>query len=116
MSTLVRRSTGACARLLMVLLLLGTAVPFAVHGDAGHDPCESSDIPSTARASIHAAGAAAPRQHCDVCHWLRSLRAFDIVVAAPSAPVEGGWLASSAGVSHRSRLDLPAAPSRAPPA
>jgi hypothetical protein len=116
MPTLVRRTAGACARLLMLLLLLGTSVPFAVHGDAGHDPCESGAIPSTARASVHAAGAAAPEQHCDVCHWLRALRAFDIVVAAPSAPVEGGWLPSSVGVSQQSRLDLPAAPSRAPPA
>jgi hypothetical protein len=116
MQVLARRSAGAIARLLVVLLTLGTSVPIVAHGDAGHDPCDTVEAPNHAAARVQAADSSAARQHCDVCHWLRSLRAFDIVVARPAvvvapihaqAPIEG---------STTSRLSLGQKPSRAPPA
>ena len=116
MHALAGRTAGAIARLLVLVLTLGTSVPFMAHSDEGHDPCDSGVISMAAGPSLHAPGAPVKPLHCDVCHWLRSLRAFDVVVAAPSAPVEGGWLPSSLGESPLSRLHVPAAPSRAPPA
>ena len=84
MHQFVRRIMGPLARLLVVLLTLGTSVPVAVHGDAGHDPCDAGDIGPLAPQSLHGPAAATKTRHCDVCHWLRSLRAFDAAVEAPA--------------------------------
>jgi hypothetical protein len=115
MHALVRRAAGATVRLLVLLLTLGTSVPIAAHGDAGHDPCDGG-VEGVAQATVHAPQAPAKAQHCEVCHWLRSLRAFETVVDAPAKAAEGGWLAAALCVSPVARLHIRPAPSRAPPA
>jgi hypothetical protein len=110
-----RRTAGAFARLLVVLLTLGTSVPVAAHGDAGHDPCDAATTAAD-RAGLHAAGPDVPPQHCDVCHWLRSLRAFDVDVDRPAARAAISAACLPAAASSASRLSVPRAPSRAPPA
>ena len=116
MHRFVRGTVGALARLLVVLLTLGTSVPIATHGDAGHDPCDAGDLVPAARASIQAATTPGKAQHCEVCHWLRSLHAFDASVSAPSVVVGTALIHADATASPLGQLRLPARPSRAPPA
>jgi hypothetical protein len=116
MHRFVRGTVGALARLLVVLLTLGTSVPVATHGDAGHDPCDAADLVPPARASLHAPTTQGKAQHCEVCHWLRSLRAFDASVSAPSVVVGEALVHGDADASPLGHLRLPALPSRAPPA
>jgi hypothetical protein len=75
------------ARALVVLLTIGTAFPLASHPQAGHDPC---DQPAAAAASGGAVLQTAPStslpQHCEFCHWLRSIRVF---VAFHMAAISG---------------------------
>jgi hypothetical protein len=111
-----RRTAGALVRLLVVVLSIGTSIPFAVHGDAGHDPCDTVDA-SAAPRTIEQAPAASPApRHCDVCHWLRSLRAFDVALERPVAVNRVGLPSVTLAVSPVVQLSLPSAPSRAPPA
>jgi hypothetical protein len=116
MSDLARRSTGAVARLLVLLLTLGTSLPFAIHVDEGHDPCDAPASAGVGATSLHLPGAPVKPQHCEVCHWLRSLRAFDTALATPAGTIEGGRFAFQATVSPLARLHVRPAPSRAPPA
>ena len=116
MHQLVRRIMGPLARLLVVLLTLGTSVPVAVHGDAGHDPCDAGDIGPLAPQSLHGPAAATKTRHCDVCHWLRSLRAFDAALEAPAISQIPTVSTFNPAPAPLLRLRLPALPSRAPPA
>ena len=116
MHRFVGGTLGALARLLVVLLTLGTSVPVATHGDAGHDPCDAGDLLPAARASIHAPTTPGKSQHCEVCHWLRSLHAFDASVSAPSVVIGTAISHDDASASPLGQLRLPSVPSRAPPA
>jgi len=116
MHLLARRTAGAMARLLVLVLTLGTSLPFATHADEGHDPCDAPTIAGVGAASLRAPGAPVKPQHCEVCHWLRSLRAFDTVLAAPAATTEGNGAAAAVDVSPLARLIVRPASSRAPPA
>jgi hypothetical protein len=116
MHRFVRGTVGALARLLVVLLSLGTSIPIATHGDAGHDPCDTADLAPPARTSLHAPATPGKAQHCEVCHWLRSLRAFDASVSAPSVVVGEAPVHRDAVASPLGHLRLSALPSRAPPA
>ena len=116
MHSLVRGIMGPLARLLVVLLTLGTSVPVAVHGDAGHDPCDAGDIAPLAPLTLHGPAAPVTARHCDVCHWLRSLRAFDAAVEAPTTAHILTASTFSPAAAPLLRLRLPGLPSRAPPA
>ena len=116
MHRFVRGTVGALARLLVVLLTLGTSVPVATHSDVGHDPCDAGDLAPTPRASVQAPTTSGKAQHCEVCHWLRSLHAFDASVSAPTVVVGTALIHDDATASPLGHLRLPALPSRAPPA
>lgn len=116
MVALARRSAGALARLLVLLLSLGTTIPAASHGDAGHDPCDAAESGSSAPASLHAVGGSESPRHCDVCHWLRSVRSFEVTFEPPLAATDAGVVQTAIAVSTAARLFVPQAPSRAPPA
>jgi hypothetical protein len=81
------RSAASVARALVVLLTIGTAFPLASHPQAGHDPCDqpAATAPSGGRVLKSAASTSLP-QHCEFCHWLRSIRVF---VASSMATVSG---------------------------
>jgi hypothetical protein len=69
-------------RLLAVLVglsLLGsTALPAALHGE-GDDPfCARPLATAQGDASLAAASVGPEAAHCDVCHWLRSLRTIEV--------------------------------------
>ena len=116
MQFLLRRTLGTAARILVCLLALGTAVPLAAHGDAEHDPCDAAADDKAPFSRLHVPGAPVQPEHCAVCHWLRSLRAFDAVVPAPSAPGEVAREAATLRPASLARLAAPSVPTRAPPA
>lgn len=116
MQLLLRRTVGAIARVLVVLLALGTAVPFAAHGDSDHDPCDATPGGDLSRSRLHGPTAPVQAQHCSVCHWLRSLRVFDAVVVAPAAHAEVTREATAPRPATHARLLTPSVPTRGPPA
>jgi hypothetical protein len=81
------RSAGAVARTLVVLLTIGTAFPLASHPQAGHDPCDQplAAAPSGGPVLKTVPSTSLP-QHCEFCHWLRSMRVF---VASSMAAISG---------------------------
>jgi hypothetical protein len=81
------RSAGSVARALVVLLTIGTAFPLASHPQAGHDPCDQPLIAGPAGGPVlKAASSTTLPQHCEFCHWLRSMRVF---VAASATAICG---------------------------
>ncbi len=115
MRTIARLGAGFVARLMVVLLVSGAAVPLVVHG-AGDDPCDAPARTTATSVVSRQVPTPAPARHCEICHFLRLLPGLD----AAAAPVLPGL-----PVSVVSNAPLPAAcdpltiagvPSRAPPA
>lgn len=81
----ILQRTRPFARLLALLLVVGTALPTALHAGWDDDPlCEPALAGSGVAMAIGAASPEGQAQHCDICHWLRSLRSLD---AAPAGSV-----------------------------
>jgi hypothetical protein len=112
----VRGTAGVVARQLVVLFTLGTSIPVAAHRETGHDPCDGTSRGSASATSVSADVDTPVSQHCEVCHWLRALRTFEIVAAPPVSPAAQGRHHSPLGESVVARLSVARAPSRAPPA
>jgi hypothetical protein len=86
--------------LLAVGLLIGTSVPGA--HDAADDVCERPPSAADHAASVDDARWQPAPAHCEVCHWLRSLRTLDVPTTLA--------LLSPAGAAH----DVAESPERAP--
>lgn len=113
MRTIARLAAGFVARLMVVLLASGAAVPLVVHG-AGDDPC---DAPSGSPAGTTISRQApAPVRHCEICHFLRLLPGLDAVAppVLPGLPVSS--VTNAPLPAPCDALTIAGVPSRAPPA
>lgn len=70
------------AGLLIVLLVGATALPPALHADMDDLACEFGAARSARGAHVDANDSHSDSLHCEVCHWLRSIRVFEAVLAA----------------------------------
>jgi hypothetical protein len=103
------------AGLLIALLVGATALPPALHAEMDDLACQFGAARSAGAVHIDANDTAADSLHCEVCHWLRSIRAFHVAVAgtpAPVAIVEAVFARSSEGAATAL---VPAGSCRAPP-
>ena len=111
----LRRIVSVPAAVLAVFLAAGVALPSALHADVNDDPCEAVGS-GPAGPHVQPAPDAGASQHCFICHWLRSFRAFEggAVQLLPGLPasVRPGVQAEAPAT----RLELPRLPARAPPA
>lgn len=70
------------AGLLVVLLIGATALPPALHADMDDLACEFGAARSAGTTHFDANDTHANSLHCEVCHWLRSIRVFDATRSA----------------------------------
>jgi hypothetical protein len=70
------------AGLLVVLLIGATALPPALHADMDDLACEFGAARSAGTTHLDANDTHANSLHCEVCHWLRSIRVFDATRSA----------------------------------
>lgn len=70
------------AGLLVALLIGATALPPALHADMDDLACEFGAARSGRVTHVDANDTHAPALHCEVCHWLRSIRVFEASRAA----------------------------------
>ena len=110
-----RRLIGVPAAILAVVLATGIAMPSALHADANDDPCEAvGDGPGGPH--LQPATAAAPAEHCFICHWLRSFRAFEGKAVQQQPRLVASVRPGVQAEAPATRLALPRLPARAPPA
>jgi hypothetical protein len=111
----LRRLVSVPAAVLAVFLTAGVAVPSALHADANDDPCEAVGS-GPVGPHIQPGPDAGTSQHCFICHWLRSFRAFEggaVQLLPGLAASERPRVQAEAPAT---RLELPRLPARAPPA
>src|SRR5688572_2176989 len=65
------------AGLLVALLIGATALPPALHADMDDLACEFGAARSGRATHVEANDTTARALHCEVCHWLRSIRVFE---------------------------------------
>ncbi len=70
------------AGLLVALLVGATALPPALHADMDDLACEFGAARSAASIHLDANDTQADSLHCEVCHWLRSVRVFETSLSA----------------------------------
>jgi hypothetical protein len=84
-STMLSRFRPVGRRLawLLVALLIGaTALPPALHADMDDLACEFGAARSARAAHLDANDTHDGSLHCEVCHWLRSIRVFEGALSA----------------------------------
>jgi hypothetical protein len=69
------------AGLLVALLVGATALPPALHADMDDLACEFGAARSAQAPHLDANDTQDGSLHCEVCHWLRSIRVFDSAAA-----------------------------------
>jgi hypothetical protein len=115
MRTIAHFAAGFVARLMVVLLVSGAAVPLVVHG-AGDDPCDAPSAASSGTVISPQAQSPAPVRHCEICHFLRQLPGLD-AVAPPVLPGLPVSVVVSAPLPEAfAPLTIAGVPTRAPPA
>ena len=87
MLSLVRPLSRRFAGLLVALLIGATALPPALHADMDDLACEFGAARSARSTHVDANDTHADSLHCEVCHWLRSIRVFETTYAGTPAPV-----------------------------
>ncbi len=70
------------AGLLVALLIGATALPPALHADMDDLACEFGAARSARATHVDANDSHAGSLHCEVCHWLRSIRVFETAGAS----------------------------------
>jgi hypothetical protein len=81
MSSLLPALGRRLAGLLVALLVGATALPPALHADMDDLACEFGAATSARTTHVDANDTHADSLHCEVCHWLRSIRTFDVATA-----------------------------------
>ncbi len=81
MLSLVRPLSRRFAGLLVALLIGATALPPALHADMDDLACEFGAARSARSTHVDANDTHADSLHCEVCHWLRSIRVFETTFA-----------------------------------
>jgi len=104
------------ARLLVLLLAAGTALPTAIHAGGADDPyCDPSRSSQGTDAWTPGSGIA-DREHCEICHWLRAVRSFDAVPTPSLDAPRRRDHALRPLLLARAVPERASAPTRAPPA
>ena len=70
------------AGLLVALLIGATALPPALHADMDDLACDFGAARSGRATHFDANDTHANSLHCEVCHWLRSIRVFEAALSA----------------------------------
>ena len=70
------------AGLLVALLIGATALPSALHAGMDDLACELGAARSAGATRVDASDSHRVPLHCEVCHWLRSIRVFEASRAA----------------------------------
>lgn len=103
------------AGVLVALLVGATALPPALHADMDDLACEFGAARSAYATHVDASDTQADSLHCEVCHWLRSVRVFQAALApAPLlvATIDG---VETPGVARLAGAVVAVASSRGPP-
>jgi hypothetical protein len=110
----------ALATGLIALLVVVSVVPVATHArlfdDPYCDPHPATDSSGHRGAVVAPSSSEDAGEHCDICHWLRSLRVFDPVPAAALAPAAGLVAAQPEDCGSPDTRPAGSAAARAPPA
>lgn len=85
MSSLVPALGRRLAGLLIALLVGATALPPALHADMDDLACEFGAAQSARTTHADANDRHDDSLHCEVCHWLRTLRTFDLTLTGAPA-------------------------------
>jgi hypothetical protein len=85
MSSLIPAIGRRVAGLLVALLVGANVLPPALHADMDDLACEFGAASSAQKTHADANDSQDDSLHCEVCHWLRSIRAFDVAPAAAPA-------------------------------
>ncbi len=85
MSSLLPRFGRRLAGWLVALLVGATALPPALHADMDDLACQFGAAASARSVHVDANDTRADSLHCEVCHWLRSIRSFELPQAGTSA-------------------------------
>ena len=87
MSSLVPALGRRLAGLLVALLVGATALPPALHADMDDLACEFGAAQSARTTHADANDSHDDSLHCEVCHWLRTLRTFDLTLTSAPAVI-----------------------------
>lgn len=85
MSSMVPALGRRLAGLLIALLVGATALPPALHADMDDLACEFGAAHSARTTHADANDSQDTSLHCEVCHWLRTIRTFDLVLTGAPA-------------------------------
>ena len=85
MSSILPAIGRRLAGLLVALLVGATALPPALHADMDDLACEFGAASSAQKTHADANDRQDDSVHCEVCHWLRSIRTFDVSIASAPA-------------------------------
>jgi hypothetical protein len=85
MSSLVPALGRRLAGLLIALLVGATALPPALHADMDDLACEFGAAQSARTTHADANDRQDASLHCEVCHWLRTIRTFDLALTGAPA-------------------------------
>lgn len=103
------------AGLLVALLVGATALSPALHADMDDLACEFGAARSARATHIDANDTQAGPLHCEVCHWLRSIRVFEAALSATPLLVATVGLVNSPRVSRCVSATVAVTSSRGPP-
>ena len=82
MSSLIPAIGRRIAGLLIALLVGANVLPPALHADMDDLACEFGAASSAQRTHADANDSQDNSLHCEVCHWLRSIRVFEATLCA----------------------------------
>jgi hypothetical protein len=85
MSSMVPALGRRLAGLLIALLVGATALPPALHADMDDLACEFGAAHSARTTHADANDSRDDSLHCEVCHWLRTIRTFDLALTGAPA-------------------------------
>ena len=103
------------AGLLVALLVCATALPPALHADMDDLACEFGAARSAFATHVDANDTHADALHCEVCHWLRSIRVFEAALATTPQLVATIAKVDPPRVARPATTTVAARSSRGPP-
>jgi hypothetical protein len=103
------------AGLLVALLIGATALPPALHADMDDLACEFGAARSARTTHFDANDTHANSLHCEVCHWLRSIRVFEATLSAAPQLVATIDLVDPPRVARPGSTTVAVRSSRGPP-
>ena len=103
------------AGLLVALLVGATALPPALHADMDDLACDFGAARSARTTHFDANDTHANSLHCEVCHWLRSIRVFEATLSAAPRLVATIDLVDPPRVAQPAATTVAVRSSRGPP-